>query len=762
MRPRRRSSSPRIRSSAETSARREVVERPHRVQAQQAQADVAEVDAVERPVVKALRPERAPVAHARRRGSASHSDAWSRFSHPARNTSAKLFGRCSPMPNGLQRRPVRGRRPLRRLAQSVALRHGSIFASVSTESPDPKSLARIERDGVEDFVAVEEPLEIRVDGQPLAITMRTPGDDEELALGFLYGEGLIDRPHDAGMTRRPGGQRRRGGRPASSRPGHPQLLHDVVVRRLRQGRDRAGRGALGAPGRRPEVERDLLAVLPDRLRQPGFERTGGLHATGLFDPWGEVVCVREDVGRHNAMDKVIGWALARELCPLRDRVLCVSGRLSFELVQKACVAGAPILVGVGAPSSLAIELAQDRGLTLAGFARNGSVNVYAGRATGAGLAGPRPCAKLRTRWRPRPSTGSATSARPTAASRWRSTARRCCASPATPTTRQSKGYICPKAAALADLYTDPDRLTKPVRREGDGWVEMEWDEALDLAADGLRTVLDRDGDRLPSPPTSATRARTRGRCWRRSRCARRSDAATTIRRRSTDQLPQHRTSAEMFGNLGDVPDPRPRPDGLHARARRQPVRLQRLADDARRARGTGCATSSSAAGPWSSWTRGAPRPPRARREHVAVRPGGDAFLLLGMLHVIFAEGLTDVPAYCVGADEVAAVVADWTPERAARARGRRAGRIETLARDFAGADSAVAYGRVGVCQQRTGTLIHWLINVLNAVTGNLDRRGGAMFPRAVPRPPPGAQARRAAAGPTASGAGRSASAGCPR
>ena len=107
----------------------------------------------------------------------------------------------------------------------------------------------------------------------------------------------------------------------------------------------------------PEIERGVLASLPDRLRQPGFDRTGGLHATGLFDPWGEAVCVREDVGRHNAMDKVIGWALREGLVPLRDSALCVSGRLSFELVQKAAVAGAPILVGVGAPSSLAIELA---------------------------------------------------------------------------------------------------------------------------------------------------------------------------------------------------------------------------------------------------------------------------------------------------------------------------------------------------------------------------------------------------------------------
>jgi FdhD protein len=128
----------------------------------------------------------------------------------------------------------------------------------------------------------------------------------------------------------------------------------------------------------PRIARDLLAALPDRLRQPTFARTGGLHATGLFSAEGELVYVREDVGRHNAMDKVIGRALLDGLVPLSELLLCVSGRLSFELVQKAAVAGAPILVGVGAPSSLAVTLADDRNLTLAGFARGGRVNVYTG------------------------------------------------------------------------------------------------------------------------------------------------------------------------------------------------------------------------------------------------------------------------------------------------------------------------------------------------------------------------------------------------
>ena len=126
----------------------------------------------------------------------------------------------------------------------------------------------------------------------------------------------------------------------------------------------------------PRIARALLADLPERLRQPTFERTGGLHATGLFTPAGELVCVREDVGRHNAMDKVVGRALLDGRLPFHGAVLCVSGRLSFELVQKAAVAGAPILVGVGAPTSLAVSLAADRGMTLAGFARRGGVNVY--------------------------------------------------------------------------------------------------------------------------------------------------------------------------------------------------------------------------------------------------------------------------------------------------------------------------------------------------------------------------------------------------
>jgi FdhD protein len=236
--------------------------------------------------------------------------------------------------------------------------------------------SRIEHDGIRDEVAIEEPLEIRVGGEALAVTMRTPGHDEELALGFLVGEGLIDGPHAAG--------------PPADLAGNIVEVDGPLVREPARRRFYAtsscgvcGKGALeeiavmSAPlPAGPVVDRALLAQLPERLTQPGFERTGGLHATGLFTTAGELVTVREDVGRHNAMDKVVGRALIDGRLPLHDHVLCVSGRLSFELVQKAVVAGAPILVGVGAPTSLAVHAAEDRGLTLVGFARGTTANVY--------------------------------------------------------------------------------------------------------------------------------------------------------------------------------------------------------------------------------------------------------------------------------------------------------------------------------------------------------------------------------------------------
>jgi FdhD protein len=228
-----------------------------------------------------------------------------------------------------------------------------------------------------DRVAVEEPLEIRIGGRAVAVTMRTPGHDEELALGFCLSEGL-----------RPAGARVPDDLAANTvdvdAPGFdPARLQRSFYTTSSCGV--CGKGALEAVAvDAPRVESQLrvplslVAALPDRLRdaQAAFAVTGGLHATGLFDAGGSLLCAREDVGRHNAFDKVIGWAFGRGRLPLSDSLLCVSGRLSFELVQKAAVAGCPVLVAVGAPSSLAVSLASDRGITLCGLVRDGRANVY--------------------------------------------------------------------------------------------------------------------------------------------------------------------------------------------------------------------------------------------------------------------------------------------------------------------------------------------------------------------------------------------------
>ena len=228
-----------------------------------------------------------------------------------------------------------------------------------------------------DQVAVEEPLEIRIGGQPVAVTMRTPGHDEELALGFCISEGL--RPSEARLP-----DDLAANAVDVDAPGfEPARLQRSFYTSSSCGV--CGKGALEAVAvEAPRVESELrlplplVATLPERLReaQAAFAVTGGLHATGLFSGAGEPLCVREDVGRHNAMDKVVGWAFREQLLPLTGHVLCVCGRLSFELVQKAAVAGCPVLVAVGAPSSLAVDLAADRGVTLCGFVRSGSVNVY--------------------------------------------------------------------------------------------------------------------------------------------------------------------------------------------------------------------------------------------------------------------------------------------------------------------------------------------------------------------------------------------------
>jgi len=239
---------------------------------------------------------------------------------------------------------------------------------------------RVPGDEERDLVAVEEPLEIRIDGVPIAVTMRTPGHDEELALGFALGEGL--EPVSASL-------------PADLAANTVEL----AVRRFDPERLRrhfytssscgvCGKGALEAvsvsapPCRSPlRIDPDLIASLPGRLRaaQAAFELTGGLHAAALFDGDGALLVLREDVGRHNALDKVVGWAFGKGLLPLDGAVLCVSGRLSFELVQKAACAGVPVLAGVGAPSSLAVELARAQGITLCGFVRRGRFNVYSGQ-----------------------------------------------------------------------------------------------------------------------------------------------------------------------------------------------------------------------------------------------------------------------------------------------------------------------------------------------------------------------------------------------
>jgi FdhD protein len=241
-----------------------------------------------------------------------------------------------------------------------------------------------------DTLVVEEPLEIRVAGAALTVTMRTPGDDMDLAAGFLVSEGVVSRTDE--LT----GMRYCAGAEADGRNTYNVLDLTLTVPPP-EPRAFATTSACGVCGsasleavRRTtsyDVSTDplsvtaaLLTALPDRLReaQKVFDRTGGLHAAGLFDTTGELLCLREDVGRHNAVDKVVGWALREGRLPLSGTVLVVSGRASFELVQKAWMAGVPCLAAVSAPSSLAVDLATEAGLTLVGFLRGDTMNVYAG------------------------------------------------------------------------------------------------------------------------------------------------------------------------------------------------------------------------------------------------------------------------------------------------------------------------------------------------------------------------------------------------
>lgn len=248
--------------------------------------------------------------------------------------------------------------------------------------------------GTEDLLAAEEPLEIRVAGRPLAVTMRTPGHDVELAAGFLVSEGVVSSADDFAAARYCAGTTDEGvntynvldvtlgrGVPAPD----PSLARSFTTT---SSCGLCGKASIDAVRTHSHwtvaddelvVPADLLATLPDRLRehQEVFDKTGGLHAAGLFDgATGELLVLREDVGRHNAVDKVVGWALTQGLLPLRGTVLMVSGRSSFELTQKALMAGIPFLASVSAPSSLAADLAQEAGITLVGFLRGSSMVVY--------------------------------------------------------------------------------------------------------------------------------------------------------------------------------------------------------------------------------------------------------------------------------------------------------------------------------------------------------------------------------------------------
>ncbi|PPF52447.1 formate dehydrogenase accessory sulfurtransferase FdhD [Rathayibacter sp. AY1C2] len=249
----------------------------------------------------------------------------------------------------------------------------------------------------EDVLAVEEPLEIRVGGRRFSVTMRTPGDDFDLVAGFLVSEGVLTESEQLAAMRY-----------CASGSGPGENTYNVVDASVRGGRGAVllerersvyttsscgvcGLASLEAVATDSawsvaeddlRVERELLVSLPDRLReaQAVFERTGGVHAAGLFDADGSLLVLREDVGRHNAVDKVVGWGLREGRLPLRGTLLQVSGRASFELVQKAVMAGIPLLAAVGAPSSLAVDLARDSGLTLIGFSRGSGFNLYAGDA----------------------------------------------------------------------------------------------------------------------------------------------------------------------------------------------------------------------------------------------------------------------------------------------------------------------------------------------------------------------------------------------
>jgi len=248
----------------------------------------------------------------------------------------------------------------------------------------------------DDALAAEEPLEIRIGAsggsKPLTVTMRTPGHDDELAAGFLWTEGIVDNPAQIGslqsyVTSAAGKSNGVEAELRNCEFDPSQLQRNFFAASSCGICGKASIDAIRQRGLRPpnpnfRFDPELLCALPDRLReaQTVFSHTGGLHAAALFDTAGKLLVLREDIGRHNAVDKVVGWALLRGLLPLSQHVMLVSGRGGFEIVQKALSAGLPILASVSAPSSLAVQLARELGLTLAGFLRGRRFVVYAGQA----------------------------------------------------------------------------------------------------------------------------------------------------------------------------------------------------------------------------------------------------------------------------------------------------------------------------------------------------------------------------------------------
>jgi FdhD protein len=251
------------------------------------------------------------------------------------------------------------------------------------------------RDGelrpVDDYLVAEEPLEIRIGESPVSVTMRTPGHDLELAVGFLLTEGLITSREQIVSVKSEANGKQNGANCVRVDLASTCSIDPEAMRRNfytasscgvcgKASIDSVRVRSLARPNGQWALDPEVLCALPDKLReaQQIFERTGALHAAGLFSLKGELLVLREDVGRHNAVDKVVGWALAKDCLPLKDSVLLTSGRGSFEIVQKALVAGVPLLASVSAPSDLAVNLAREFGMTLIGFLRGRRFVIYSG------------------------------------------------------------------------------------------------------------------------------------------------------------------------------------------------------------------------------------------------------------------------------------------------------------------------------------------------------------------------------------------------